>query len=109
MIFCHTMSNGLLVSDYMFALTVRTALFIGLVHSLHTMVMLGSSHCKTGKSLVKVKNSSQKIFSVICQPTVGQQRANIQLNIVFVVSDLSVGRLHDRSVSLLFSKRKMLS
>ena len=97
------MSNGLLVSDYIFALIVRTALIIGLVHTLHTMVMLDSSHCKTGKSLVKVKNSSQKVFSVICQPTVGQQTANIQLNIIFV------GRLRDRSVSLLFSKRKVLS
>lgn len=47
--FRHTMSNRLLVSDYTFALTFRSAVIISLVHSLPALVM--SPNCeKFGKS-----------------------------------------------------------
>ena len=42
------------------------------------MVILGSSIANPGKNSVKVKKSSQKILSAICQPTVGQQMADVQ-------------------------------
>ena len=86
--FCRTMLNGLLVSYYILALTVCTALIVSLVHSLHTVLVLrfaGHGNVRqfllqNCENLLKVKNSSQRIFSVTCQPTVGRQAANIQLN-----------------------------